>query len=284
MNIGRRIALIRKLARTMSGESWTDIDLMLRQSGLPTSSAWDGDDRYRYCVEMLQHGRDDVLVDLDTYLHGPTDASPDDAPWRTPDLRLFLSHSSRHNAGAAQLKRALAHYGIEGFVAHEDIQPNREWQRVIEAALRSCDGCVALLHREFPASNWCDQEVGFALCRNVPVVPVQFGRQPYGFLGKVQSLPGTDVKPDDLARRVARSLLLDPRTGASLTDRMVHQFVCAHSFGQANTLSTLLAVDAPRITADQMATLRAAQKVNRQVASAWHVEGNLTVIEKKFTL
>jgi len=223
MNIGRRIELIKKLAWTMARESWMDVDLILSQCGLTTSADRNGDDtddgRYRYCLQVLRLVTDDILRDLDTYLHGPTDASPDDAPWRTSGLRVFLSHVSRQRAYAGELKAQLTRHGIEGFVAHEDIEPNKEWQRVIEAALRSCDACVALLHRAFPASKWCDQELGFAICRNVPVIPVSVDRQPYGFLGKVQSLPGTDLPPSALAHLITRALSRDPRTATTLARR-----------------------------------------------------------------
>ncbi len=58
---------------------------------------------------------------------------------------------------------ALDRYGIELFVAHEDIEPDREWKDEILNALGTTDGSVAFLHQEFKTSDWCGQEVGWHL-------------------------------------------------------------------------------------------------------------------------
>jgi hypothetical protein len=48
---------------------------------------------------------------------------------------------------AKELKDALVLYAIDGFVAHEDIEPTKEWLIEIETALETCHGLVALLTR-----------------------------------------------------------------------------------------------------------------------------------------
>jgi hypothetical protein len=58
-------------------------------------------------------------------------------------FRLFLSHTHLYNAEIGQLETALLKYGVVGFVAHQDIEPTREWASVIESALKTCD---ALAH------------------------------------------------------------------------------------------------------------------------------------------
>ena len=45
-------------------------------------------------------------------------------------------------------------------------------------------------HPGFPKSRWTDQEVGWALGRDVHVLPVRRGIDPYGFLGEVQGIQG----------------------------------------------------------------------------------------------
>ena len=52
--------------------------------------------------------------------------------------------------------------------------PHLEWQVQIETALATCDTLVALLHDKFHASNWTDEEIGFAMGRGVPTFAVGF--------------------------------------------------------------------------------------------------------------
>ncbi len=85
-----------------------------------------------------------------------------------------------------QLKTALQTYGIVCFVAHEDIEPSQGWLREMENALHSMDAFVALLTKDFHQSVWTNQEVGFALCREVPVAPVNMAINPRGFMRDLQ--------------------------------------------------------------------------------------------------
>ena len=116
--------------------------------------------------------------------------APDSAKriWGAEGFRLFLSHKSEVKKETAALKERLALYGVSAFVAHEDIRPTKAWQDEIENGLASMDAFAALLTDNFHDSDWTDQEVGFALARGVPVIAVQIGRLPYGFIGKFQAL------------------------------------------------------------------------------------------------
>jgi TIR domain-containing protein len=89
---------------------------------------------------------------------------------------------------ANKLKTQLRIYGVSAFVAHTSIRATLQWQNEIERALYSMDALAALMTEEFHASHWTDQEVGFALGRHVPVIPVRLGRNPYGFLARIQAL------------------------------------------------------------------------------------------------
>ena len=105
-----------------------------------------------------------------------------------PGYRVFLSHKAEEKLKATELKVALKGYGVSAFVAHEDIHPTTEWQEEIKEALSSMQAFVALLTEGFQDSPWTDQEIGYALCREVPIIPVRLGIDPYGFLGTVQAL------------------------------------------------------------------------------------------------
>ena len=112
--------------------------------------------------------------------------------WGDGALRVFISHVAKDKEFAASLKVSLEGRGMASFVAHEDIEPMREWELEIEHALFSMDVLIALLTEGFSESKWTDQEVGVALGRRVPILPIRMGKDPYGFMAKYQAIPGSD--------------------------------------------------------------------------------------------
>ena len=139
--------------------------------------------------------------------------------WGEEGFRVFLSHKDGFKKETAELKKKLKLFGVTCFVAHEDIKPTKEWQDEIENALSSMDAFVALITEDFHDSVWTDQEVGFALGRGVPIIPVKLGKNPYGFLAKVQALScfsgtGFTTKESELVvsnpqrRRIASVLII----------------------------------------------------------------------------
>ena len=114
--------------------------------------------------------------------------STNDSMWKPGYFRLFISHVCKHKESASNLKACLSVYGIDCFVAHEDITPSKEWEVEIENGLFTMDALCAIVVPEFSESNWCDQEVGIALGQHKLVVSVNKGKNPYGFFGKFQAL------------------------------------------------------------------------------------------------
>lgn len=45
------------------------------------------------------------------------------------------------------------------------------------------------MNKGFKESEWCDQEVGYALGKGVLCIPLsKNGQMPYGFMGKIQAI------------------------------------------------------------------------------------------------
>lgn len=139
-----------------------------------------------------------------------------DRIWGGTGFRLFLSHKAEVRREVAKLKESLELYGVSAFVAHEDICPTREWQDEIEYALSSMEGFAALLTEDFHDSDWTDQEVGYAVARGVPIVPVRLARDPYGFIGRIQALSTTwETAAEGIVRLLMRyDTMLDAYIGA----------------------------------------------------------------------
>lgn len=126
--------------------------------------------------------------------------------WRNGYFRMFISHITSKKKQASRLKTVLEDYGITSFVAHEDINPTKEWQKEIQRALNSMDCMSAMLYDGFHQSNWCDQEVGIALGRNITVLPLLPDSDPYGFLGEYQGIKIKGMYPEALAKEIFKIL------------------------------------------------------------------------------
>ncbi|MGH2962948.1 MAG: TIR domain-containing protein [Solirubrobacterales bacterium] len=221
---GDRIQLKKRIAQTLAQQDWDDIDLTLSEFGFPTTDLWDGgaDDRRGYVIQMLAGSNDDVLSQLDDYLH-PTAVEPatpqpesfEDPrnPWSGDGFKLFISHVHGYAAHAGALRTELGRRSVDGFVAHDSIEPTEDWQDVIRYALASCEGCVALLTAGFRESPWTDQEVGWCMGRGVLVVPVEFGLNPYGLLGRYQAFRVKKGQtPADIALGIFELLVRKPES------------------------------------------------------------------------
>jgi hypothetical protein len=182
-------------------------------------------------------------------------------------FRLFLSHVSLHKVAVSKLKSALFDVGISAFVAHEDIEPSQEWQDEISLALRSMHALAALVTAEFHDSKWTDQEVGWALGRGVPVLPVRLGADPYGFVGKIQAIPGALTAPDTLADAITKILLRTGQVRSAMRTALVVAFELSSSFAVAKRLKSLV-LEVADFREDEKDRLRKACSTNRQVRDA----------------
>jgi len=282
MQPAERIAAIKRISSRLGAEDdWFEIDLVLEQFGFPTWDQWEGT-KLSYVHRSIKDAPSDMLEALDRYLMG--DTSPSEEPWESGRFRLFISHVAGHRKTAHELKSFAGFYGIDGFVAHDDIAPGKEWRLVIESALASCDALVALLHEGFKESDWCDQEVGFALGRGVPVVPIRFDLDPYGFFGAVQAITPRGRELKAITRDLVDIYLADKRTSDRSAEGLVAQLEHAVSFSQANALSALLADDGPVLSQEQVARLHTALKSNNQLQGAWDFESNLAKLQAKVDL
>lgn len=245
MRAGERVELLRKLARRLSEDDypWEEMELVLRQFGFRTSYEWEGSQR-SYALEHLEGGTDESLVELDEYLFGgPSRDMLDssDLPWEAGAFRLFLSHTSTHAPIAGELRRIFSRWRVDAFVAHTTIEPTREWEQEIEAALRSCHALTALVTDDFVMSKWCDQEVGYCLARKVPIVPVKLDADPHGFIGKYQAAtvapPGTAPW---IADAIFRALARHSGIRAMMAAPVVHRYAASGSYDGARANFRLL--------------------------------------------
>lgn len=275
MKPGDRVEILKRLATKLVELNPHDFELTLETFGFPVGWwDWPGDDPYPYAVNKLKQGTDEQLFVLYEHLYGgeaiPRTAKPllTEGRWESGQFRLFMTHISSARAFVTEVKLRLAGFSIDGFVAHEDIEPTKEWVTEIELALETCDALVAILTPDFHTSNWTDQELGYCIKRRVLILPVRMGLDPYGFIGRYQALPGGD--PEDVARSIFDVLLKHDLTSLKMAEALVTRLENSHSFDNAKANMTLV----ERVlvwTPELLQKLEAAIDRNSQVADAWGV-------------
>ena len=224
MRISDRLALLDKVGRELQSRfTFSDIDVFLAAFGVkPPREGAATNSKWVYSKVALADVTDDILLHIagELGIAGATSQSVRQSPPRNWDgvtkFRLFISHVSVDKLKATRLKDCLAPYGIAGFVAHEDIHPTLEWQSEIERALFTMDGFLAMHTKGFAASNWCQQEVGFAIGRGVKMISLRMGEDPTGFIGKHQALARRDRTAEQIAEEINAILAADRQTADRL--------------------------------------------------------------------
>lgn len=147
--------------------------------------------------------------------------------WRPGYFKLFISHLATYKEKVGELKKSLLDFGISGFVAHDDIQPSKEWLREIENALKSMDALCAVLMPGFKDSQWTDQEIGAAIGRDLFIIPIKKGLDPYGFIGKYQAMNAHGRTVKQVAEGIFQLLIESPKTKNKITLVIADQIVAS---------------------------------------------------------
>ena len=200
--------------------------------------------------------------------------------WRQGYFRLFLTHMAKHKITASQIQKIMGKYAVSVFVAHEDIEPTKEWQDEIELALSSMDALAALLTEGFNESKWCDQEVGVAIGRKVLVVPIRVGIDPYGFIGKYQGVSGLNKEVEDLCDDIFDVLCKHDTTRTEMAGALVAKLCTSESFVESRTTVGLLSGLKENITTKMAEKLQEASKSNGQVREAFGVVDKIRALTR----
>ena len=179
---------------------------------------------------------------------------------------VFLSYESHASADAAKLKAGLEFYGITAFLAHEDIDPTKLWEEEINRALETMNAFVPLLTPEFHDSKWADHEIGYAICRGVPIVPVRLGLDPYGFIGRLQAIrSGWDEAPLEIVNILVSK---DP----AMTEAYIDRVLRCENFNDGNRLAKILE-SITELTDNQVEKLLMAFNQNTEVSGSYGFNG-----------
>jgi nucleoside 2-deoxyribosyltransferase len=150
-------------------------------------------------------------------------------------LRIFLSHRDAYRVEVAALAAELRQFLLQTFVAHEDIEGGAPWRAALQRELTQMDALVAIVTDDFHSGGWTDQEVGFAVATNKPIIGVRIGQEtPKGFLADVQAVRGTFAPPRKLACAVAKALALHLPMEANSKAALMNAFAEANTWADAH--------------------------------------------------
>jgi hypothetical protein len=214
---------------------------------------------------------------------GSGDVAGEQAPnpfdlWPPGRIRVFMSHVAGDRAFVGQVAAELERADFACFVAHEEIEPSLRWQQVIEAALDSCEVMVTVVTLGFRESDWCEQEVGWALGRGLVIIPVAVDMQPYGFFGSFQAVQATrnqvSAAAVQIAQAIATAVFNHQRPNSArlvdrLADSVVDAFCMSGSFETTRRRFDLLRrVPAGAWTPTRQQQVLNACRDNRQIREA----------------
>lgn len=279
MKPSEKVEKIKSISSIMANAPWPEIDFVFRQFKIPSSETWNGD-KYSYLIEHLEMAENNSINELFDY-HFKTEEKEGlnnhDNLWEIGYFKLFLSHISKDKIYVSEVKKELAQYAIDSFVAHEDIEPTKEWVHEIEKALNSCDALAAFMTPEFHHSFWTDQEIGFCIKRRILIVPIKLGIDPYGFISRYQAHQGKDKDPVKLAFEIFSILISHDLTSEKLSDSLVYQFENSYSFANAKRNVKLLdKID--RWTPQMLNRIEQASKTNIQIKQSYGVPAHVRSI------
>ena len=237
-----RISLIDAISRELQNRmSFVDIVSYLTQYKIKTKSFHDYRSKHMYSKEMLSEVPDHILINIakelkidHQYQFEEVSYSEGELKfWKPGYFKLFISHLASFRETVSYLKVSLENYCISSFVAHDDIEPTKEWMTEIEKALFSMDAMIAILMPDFHKSNWTDQEIGIAIGKGKLVIPVIKGVDPYGFIGKYQGFKANGKNVKDVSAAIFKILCNNEKTNYQIQKVITELFLVSISKDEA---------------------------------------------------
>jgi hypothetical protein len=218
-----KINLIRKISSKLQEEmTFPEIDIFLTHFGIHDTFGGTRNSKKTYVQEQLAYADEKTILLIDDELNRESKSIKNETItfWKKDHFKLFISHLAKYKTNASYLQKSLEIYGISSFVAHEDIEPSQQWEIEIEKALHTMDGFTAILMNGFKESNWCDQEIGFAIAKEVLIIPIKKELDPYGFIGKYQAIQPKNKSVSEVAEEIFKIIVNNERTHSLMLEKL----------------------------------------------------------------
>ena len=186
--------------------------------------------------------------------------------WTPNQIRLFISHRDNHKVAANLLAEQLKEYGISAFVAHDSIEPMKTWRQEILNGLETMEIMLAFITDNFHESTWTNQEIGYALGKNIPIISLKLERSdPEGFINDIQALKSNLDTPTlatkDIYKLISERLGNDKRTQSAL----ISAFIKSDDYNQAKKRFNRLSEVAKILSEEEVEKLIEGYRTNNQL-------------------
>jgi TIR domain len=198
-----------------------------------------------------------------------------------PGLKVFLSYHSSDKTLAGKIKLCLYHYGLEVFLAHEDIQPTEEWQTRILSELKKTDVFLPLLTENFITSKWTSQECGVAVAKETFIVSLKVSIDPFGFLSKYQAF---NFKIENVVRScsgIAKVIHKNRRLQKRFLDGLITSVGRSSTFEEAKERTSMLN-EFDGYNGRQVNDILRAANENSQIHKSFGARRQLDIFLKKY--
>lgn len=237
---------------------------------------------YFHAVRLELEDEDDPLFQRSGQRGARAPINPDTLSiWRPGYIRMFISHRDAYRVEARALADALEPYGIAAFVAHETIEPMSTWQQEILKGLETMEIMLVFGTDDFHDSIWANQEVGYALGHEIPIIPVKFGtNDPAGFIGSIQAMRGHLDDPQATAYGVRDIVAEKLGHQGRINQALITAFAESPNFNETISRFDRMESSISRLTDDEVEQIRRAFKDNYQLYGCIYLNNNRERLRK----
>jgi hypothetical protein len=197
-------------------------------------------------------------------------------------MKTFISYSSEASSTAGKIKEYLDKYGFCCFLAHEDIPAQTVWPKQIIEALKECTLFIPILTPEFSTSLFCQQEVGFAYCSTVEILPIMAPTPPMGMIADIQGLKYSKKNHDDSCWKIVDHIAKSETLCKEVIDSMIFQFGNSLTYDSANKWVTTLLSSSYHFTKDQILQIKEYIENKNQIYETKHARDEIFEFMKKY--
>lgn len=195
--------------------------------------------------------------------------------WKPGMVRLFISHRDEYKKEANELAKALEDYGTSSFVAHDRIKPMTEWQAEILKGLETMEIMLAFVTNDFHKSVWTNQEVGYALGRNIPVLSLKLEQSdPKGFISGQQALRGRLDDPAASVLGIYKLLDENLEDNGRLQSGVISTFVKSPNYAETKKRFNHLSEVVDHLSDDEVAQVIDGFAENSQLRDCYYLADN----------
>ncbi len=191
--------------------------------------------------------------------------------WKKGHIRLFISHRDKDKQWAHFLANELEAFGISAFVAHDTISPGTAWEQEIIRGLETMEVMLAFITDDFD-SPWTNQEIGFALGRQIPIIPLKLeNKNPSGLIASIQALRACLERPVDAAPAIYKMLRDKLDKADRLQGSLIAAFCEAPNFDETRYRFDRMEKGVDALSGKELILIRKAFEENDQIYNAYYL-------------